>query len=462
MPRPDPAELAAIPERRAAAEKHRADLMAEWKQREQAITEARDAAVKKFQGVEDQYTALLKRPPPEFTGFRPPPEVPDIQVRPWLVPTGQQNLSTILQGLSALAVGVAGAAVGAPRNALQYFYNAAESWRQDQIDQGNAAFKNFQTQMAIVKNENDLRSQIYDVALKRYGANQVAAHAAVVVALEEVGQHDAALKAASTSFERQLKGVDDERKAITDVLTGAKDYEDERIKIAELAEKLNKPQPEATIGQLEAERSRTTDPKEQARLDHLIQAYYQREGWKINASKSVSFFDARIKAAQDRIDAGHLTANTAMGLMTALDTIRDEAPEILRQDPREWSKVVAWFHRQSPEAWKNPKVAAALGTLEQFLTPAIVQFERGQMGVKGNIIRAAFGEDPEHPVRSINEMYGRFKHMLGRLRDNAAWEEEQIARDKADRQRALEAPIFGAAPAASAPSAAPAVPAGVP
>jgi hypothetical protein len=448
LPRPDPAELAAIPQRWQAIHQGEAKVAAQYEQLNDAYLRERSAHYRQYQEDEAAYRAAMQAPPPELPKLVKLPETPNITVRPWLVPEGRQNLSTILQGLSALAVAFAGVAVGAPRNALQYFYTAAESWRRDQIDQGNAAFKNFQAEMQIMKTENDQRLEIYNLASRRFGANQTALHAAVVTDLEAVGQTDQAFKTASVGLDHQLKLWQQARQDITTTQQGVKDFLDGEVKLATLAEKINTQKPERSLAEIDYKISQNPPPDELARLQWMRGQLMTYKAWEISAPKSVGSIDNMDRAAQNRIRQREALDEQIQKTWDAMKRIHTTNPHLFPATP---STVDGWFasvQQLNPANWQDPQVQADMGVLKQFLVGTLVEYDRTQMEVKGNATKAIYGMDLEHPIKSFDEMAGKLVFMRQGLRANNVSDQRHRDEMAAERDRALTPPGYVAPPGA--------------
>jgi hypothetical protein len=351
-------------------------------------------------------------------------------------------------------VGVAGAVVGAPRNALQYFHNAAEAWRQDQLDQGNAAWKQFTAEMQAVKAENDQRLEIYDIAAKRYGANQVAHHAAVVTALEAVGQTDAAYTAAARGIDHQLAVWNAQRQGIKDIEAARTAYDTETTKMLELAEKINKSGATKSLPEINDALSRNPPPEERARLEWARQQALDIEKWRIQARGELTMADgiirdtekqqAKIPAALDSID----------GVGRALQTIVQKAPQLLTASPATPDKWVAWVQQRYPDNYKDPEVLQAVGVLHAFYTAVRVQYERGIMDVRGNAAKAVYGLDKEAvTIASAQEMYGQLKLMRQNLLQQQERNAATLEQWKDARTRALTPPSSAPPPGSEAEAA---------
>jgi hypothetical protein len=346
------------------------------------------------------------------------PTPPDLKVRPWLDPEGKNALSVIAQTLGMLATGISGMVVGAPKTALSQFKEAADLWRRDELDAANSKWNEFQATVEQIRNNNHTALEIFDSQSREYGANQLAARAGVLSALDELGLHDQKMVVANQTFELAHRAVQEQLTAAETMLREGTRFDAivARQKGAAamgsgLPTSVDKARGESVALRWYAK----TEPDPEAKAQMLDRA---------------GMLDQWVKDTQhDKLDyARTLTGvqNAGRGLaqiekqLPALDqfatnwNLLHDAIETAHRKgmlPDSHGPLETWSARARQAFTDDPEAQGALRTIEQLLPEQIGSYDRNVSGVIGTSRVAAQFNFPKEPTILT---YGEFMGKDGR------------------------------------------------
>ena len=377
-PAPNPLSALNAVQRIKDMETANADQMAERAKQRKALDEAtlkRRVLEEMAHTAIKDYRAAYNETRPEQPKLEKPPATPDVKIRPWLDPEGKDAISVITQTLGMMAVAGAGLALKAPLTAMQYFREAAESWRRDEVDQANSKFKKFEMEVTRQKGNNEVALKQYELADKAYAHNVDAKKAAVLTALDELKLHDEGLVATMLPYDKAVEATKENFKNLSTIETHVEKLWTIQSKLKDANAVVNKG-PFAAEGEKQAlidQIANEPDPEKKAQmqrrvavLDNQLKNSQARDLKRIEAAALVTVARTNIP----KIDAQLGALDRFMGDVVRFDdAVRVLAKAgVLPSTPTPISRWAASFRNLFPSQWKDPNVQGAL-TIVQTLGP---------------------------------------------------------------------------------------------
>lgn len=396
-----------------------------------ALATTRNEMRKDFEKAQEDalkaYHEALGEKRPQIPDLRKPPEVPDVKIRPWLDPEGKDALSMIAQTLGMLATGIGGLVIGAPKTAMKLFRDAAEDWRQGEVDRAASNWKAFEGEMVRMKAENEQALQVYEMKDKEYGANQLAKRAAVIVEFERQKNFDAATAAAMVPMELAIQGHHQALEGISKIMDAqakwgkvVTDYELKKTEIpASIGGKVGKYQ--ATLKLLESEQDPAERTSLQRRAEVLKDAIAQEQKLlmdRYEALGGISVAKEQIPKLQQSLGQldGFLADTTRFA--QALD--RFSKAGMLPSTPTPFSQWGTWFTRMFSAKMKDPQVQEDYQTILTHVPMLMGTYERTIENLIGMRHRDFFAipHDPSLVTTAqLRSMIKMFKSGADRARD---------------------------------------------
>jgi hypothetical protein len=380
-------------------EQYQAKLEAARQEATAAVRERSQKLVAEVEGARNDLVGYLERTrqpvPPEL---QKTPKAPDVTIRPWLDPEGKNAISVIAQTLGMLAVGAAGAYNKTPLTAMQYFREAAEAWRRDEVDTANSKLKQFEMAVTSIKNDNDVALKQYELADKQYAHNLDAKKAMMVVKMDGLNLNEKALdlmnkpyeearQASKAQFEMSSKILDELTKyRKVDATLGKnrgnlpKNEIGARAIMAHTRAELAKLAPEDTEQRTLLERE-YTQAKEVVDGIHAAKAQDNVQNLaNANANKQIG-------ESQKALMLGDAAAGQ-LNRLAQFYAVLEEYHAL----PSDQTSAQAWLatFRKNLAAQPLPVQAAWQG-VEQFFAPTVIGMERTFFDDKGTRSKEAFG-----------------------------------------------------------------------
>jgi len=357
----------------------------------------------------------LQQPPPHMETLRRTPPVPDMKVRPWLDPEGKSAIQMIGQTLSMLATGIGGLVIGAPKTALKQFREAAELWRQDEVDAATSKFKEFQSTLESVREDNVAALAEYDRNMKEYGANQTAKQAAIVVGLQAIGLSDAATEAATKPLEMAYNFHKTAIQLSDQGLTAAS-------KLLDVMAKLEKSKADASLygsaakalgGAMQLEYRASQEKNPEVKADLMRRASSLRQYATAERAAEAGVFQSRVGLTETakllptwlQQSQNVQRFQARLGSLYAAYQTLDQAG-LLPPNPTTLAAWSTWAAQQNPEAWQRKGVQEAIGAINTFFGPQTVGFDRTMLDDKGARFQQAYGTALKTPLMPLREFRG--------------------------------------------------------
>lgn len=360
-----------------------------------------------------EYREGLRATRPEIPTLQKPPQLGDVQVRPWLDPAGKNALSMIAQTLGMLATGIGGIVNRAPKTALNQFREAAEAWRVNEVDRAQSNWQAFQGTMQRIREENQQALEVYTLKDKEYGSNLLAKQAAVVSALDELKLHDASVTAALLPFELGMQSAQQQISASGEILKHVTAFS----AIMERYGRYGQDIPTSfwkAIGEaagLDQAIKTEANPERKAHMQErltvlkdAVQQYQQNMTKMADARAGLTFVGKALPGWVQQQQYVTRFQERLAKLDAAYRTL--DAAGLLPRTPATLSGWSAWMQQQNPSAWKRPDVQEAVGVINTFFAPQTVGFDRTMLDDKGARFQQAYGTALKNPMMPRREFLG--------------------------------------------------------